>query len=596
MRRGAAEASYKDLAASGAADKVLDNLITGALFTQTVSKEPSGLDQSYLAEQIKKDQAFKDDKGKFDPAKWNQWIDEAKKQRFDWNAQYDQVADSLRRQLFMKQITASARILDADVKKQFEEDTTKLKVKYISVDPKVVPTEDQIKKHYEDNKSRYDLPEQRVASFVAVPLTAPKPALATELVDRARKGEDFAELAKKHSEGFNKDSGGDLDWQAPSLTEPAYREPLFKLAVNEVSDAVEGPSGFYIYKVEQERTNEVTKQREVKAREIQLHPKLDDAEKAKRTEQAESFAAKAREAKDINAAAAAAKMDVKTTNKFSVESVAIDNVAADDARAFRSALAKLGKGEISEVVKAPRNLYVCAITEVVPAVPQPLDAVREKVTADTVSELQRSPEHMDKIAKLAQDIQAKAHSLRDIQTMFPDLKAEISETKEFSVKDFDYSSGLFWNPRDIYQAVGKGAPGAFAGPIRDMIGRVYFIELSAKTAPDEKAWKEQFPKDEKEIRKNLLMAKENERLEDYLKDLRESAGAKTPIQTNAQAISEILGLNEKDDKSAAGSESADKAGQPAEAAVPEVALPAGTPTEKPAPAAPAPAPTAPKAQ
>ncbi|MBI5095943.1 MAG: peptidyl-prolyl cis-trans isomerase [Candidatus Hydrogenedentes bacterium] len=607
MRRGDAEIGYKELAATGAADRVLENLITGILFSQTVSQQPIELDRHFLEEQLRKDESFKDDKGKFDVAKWNQWIDEAKTQGIDWNIQYAQIADTLQRQLFMKQVTASARILDADVKKQFEEDNTKLKVKYINVDPKVEATDDQVKAHYEANKSKYDIPEQRIATFAAIPLTPPRPAIVNELVERARKGEDFAELAKKYSEGPNKDSGGDLDWVSQTLTEPPYREPLFKLGVNEISDAIEGPGGYYIYKVEQERTNEQTNLRDVKAREIQLHPKLDDAEQTKRTQQAEQFAAKARETKDLSVAAAAANLEPKTSGKFSTETLTIENVPAEDARSFRTALAKLGKGEISEVVRAPRNLYVATITEIIPAVPQPLEAVREKVVADTNSEIQRSPEHAEKVAKLAQDIQAKAHSLQDIQTMFPDLKAEINETKEFSTREFDYSSGLFWNPREIYQAVGKGQPGAFAGPIRDMIGRIYFVELSGKTPPDETAWKEQYPKDEKDIRKGLLMAKENQRLDDYLKDLRESAAAKTPIQSNMQVISDVLGLN-KEEADATTTEEATAEKPAAEATTPEVTLPAATGSapapaaeSKPADPAPAstpanPAPEAPKAQ
>jgi parvulin-like peptidyl-prolyl isomerase len=78
---------------------------------------------------------------------------------------------------------------------------------------------------------------------------------AQALLDRIRKGEDFAKLAKENSDDpGSKTKGGDLDFFSKGDMVPQFDEVAFKLSPGQVSDLVETQFGFHIIKVEEKRT------------------------------------------------------------------------------------------------------------------------------------------------------------------------------------------------------------------------------------------------------------------------------------------------------------------------------------------------------
>jgi len=76
------------------------------------------------------------------------------------------------------------------------------------------------------------------------------PALAATLRDRARKGEDFAALAKQYSKDeTSKANGGDLGWVPRGVLDPRLEAVIFELPVNQVSDVVTTQFGYHIAQV-----------------------------------------------------------------------------------------------------------------------------------------------------------------------------------------------------------------------------------------------------------------------------------------------------------------------------------------------------------
>ena len=243
----------------------------------------------------------------------------------------------------------------------------------------VVPTDEEIQAEYDENPDRYRDPDERVVDFIKLSLVPPAPDAAQEALQRARDGDNFAELAKEYSEGPLAESGGDIGWVSIREGDMGLREPLRDLEVGGVSEITTFGRAYYIFKVEEERTNEETEAREVKARQIQFAPELGDVERVALRAQADTFAAATETAEDFAAAAAAAGYEVTTSGAFSVESTEIENVPQGDMFSFRNGFRTVEEGAVSEVIEGVQYLYVGRVNEILVQEVSPLEDVREEV-------------------------------------------------------------------------------------------------------------------------------------------------------------------------------------------------------------------------
>jgi len=74
-------------------------------------------------------------------------------------------------------------------------------------------------------------------------------SLAVNLLHRLKKGEDFFAIAKNYSEGTNAEQGGDMGYVRKGQMIDEIDKALFKLGIGDISDLVETPLGYYIFKV-----------------------------------------------------------------------------------------------------------------------------------------------------------------------------------------------------------------------------------------------------------------------------------------------------------------------------------------------------------
>ena len=100
-------------------------------------------------------------------------------------------------------------------------------------------------------------------------------ALAEDLLNRVRAGEDFAELAIQYSgDPGSAALGGDLGWFRRARMVREFEETAFNLLDGQISDVVESDFGFHIIKVERMRPGERN------ARHILIIPKKTDEDLA----------------------------------------------------------------------------------------------------------------------------------------------------------------------------------------------------------------------------------------------------------------------------------------------------------------------------
>jgi foldase protein PrsA len=113
-------------------------------------------------------------------------------------------------------------------------------------EPQIAPTDDELRKFYEDHSSNYGTPEQIRASHILLETKEEAEAVLAEL----KNGADFAALAKEKSiDPGSKDQGGDLDYFGRGDMNEAFETAAFKLNAGEISGVVESPNGFHIIKV-----------------------------------------------------------------------------------------------------------------------------------------------------------------------------------------------------------------------------------------------------------------------------------------------------------------------------------------------------------
>lgn len=123
------------------------------------------------------------------------------------------------------------------------------------LNPLTVPlTRARVEKYYREHLDRYSAAEIVRARHILVKPQGDGPdaldrarAKAQELLERARGGEDFAELARRYSDDLpTRASGGDLGEFGRGAMLPEIEEVVFRLQPGEVGDLVHTEEGFHI--------------------------------------------------------------------------------------------------------------------------------------------------------------------------------------------------------------------------------------------------------------------------------------------------------------------------------------------------------------
>ncbi len=542
--RAGQDAGAKDLVADGTVDAIMENLIQGALITEKTRTQPIHPDQKYLEERLRKEQIFLNEKGEFDPGAYNQWVQANTRNGRDWDATFASISEGVNQEAYVKLIGAATRIPESEVRRQFYDQNTKFKVKAATVTPKVELSDEQLRAYYDAHLENFMTPEARIAQFVSISMEAPVPSLVQELIDRAKAGEDFAELAKANSQSVDAETGGDLGWitESPALRD--YEKPLFEMQVGEVRGPIESFFGLHIYKVEETRNNDEGA-REVHARQIVIRPELPEDERASREARAAGLVARAVESKlDLAALAATEGLEVKKTDRFDANSQAIEGIHEADVMQFRMEALKLQMGTVSGVISGIRNLYLAEIVEITAPVQRTFEEALEDVKTEAIREHRETPEYQGRVNEYVMKIATQAKSLQDMQTMFPELDVEIKTTDSFGMSDMLFNQGIMMDGRTLLSRIVHKNPGEFIGPIYDLLRVPNFVEVVERTVPEGDTWEQQFATEKEQLRKDLVQMRRAQLQADYMQHMKAQFIKNALVQQDDDLIYQILGLDE----------------------------------------------------
>lgn len=170
--------------------------------------------------------------------------------------------------------------IDAYYKQHQEEFATpeQVALQYVEVNegdlkPDAAPSDQELRKRYEDEKQKFIQPEQRLVSHILI--NVPKnatPAQQKAALAKADKiaaqatPQDFAKLAEADSDDLgSKRQGGDLGWLEKGVANAAFDDAMFKLKKGEISKPVLSDEGYHIIWLRDVRNGQVKPFDEVKS-------------------------------------------------------------------------------------------------------------------------------------------------------------------------------------------------------------------------------------------------------------------------------------------------------------------------------------------
>ncbi len=127
-----------------------------------------------------------------------------------------------------------------------------------SVQPKI--TDANVKKYFESNKTKYSQNEVHAQHVLLK-----EEAEAKEVLEKAKKGDDFEVLAKKYSKDPSAaQNGGDLGFFTRARMVPQFADKAFAMKKGEISEPVKSPFGYHIIKVIDTREGKPVKFEDIK--------------------------------------------------------------------------------------------------------------------------------------------------------------------------------------------------------------------------------------------------------------------------------------------------------------------------------------------
>jgi peptidyl-prolyl cis-trans isomerase D len=342
------------------------------------------------------------------------------------------IRQGLLEEKFRKLVTDGISVSPEELQQEFRYKNEKVKLDYAMIKPedleaKITPDEAEIKAAYERNKSSYQVPEKRVVRYALVDVNQIRQSIqisedqlkvqyqqniqqyqvpnrvhvqhillmtvgktdaevdeikkrAEDVLQQAKKGAKFEDLAKKYTEDpGTKDKGGDLGWIIQGQTVPEFEKTAFSLAPGQISDLVRTQYGFHILKVIEKETAHTKSLDEVKDS-LRAPLMLSEADK-RASSTADQLSAAIRQSNRVSLDDLAKQyhLNMGETRPISATDPLIELGNSKD---VKDEIFRLRVGDLSLPVRTDRGYVVLSVKEVRPEHLGSLDEVREKVISD----------------------------------------------------------------------------------------------------------------------------------------------------------------------------------------------------------------------
>ena len=382
----------------------------------------------------------------------------------------DNVRLSMLQEKFQKLVTDGISAGPAELQEEFVYRNQKVKLDYAFIKPedlqaKITLSDAEISAAYEKNKAKYQVPEKRVVRYAIVDVNHVRQSLqitddqlkaqyqqniqqyqvpnrvhvehillmtvgagktdaeveeirkkAQDILNQAKKGANFEDLAKKYSEDpGTKDKGGDLGWIVQGQTVAEFEKAAFSLPKGSISDLVKTQYGFHILKIIDKESAHTKPFDEVKDS-IRTPLLLSEADK-QAGDIADKLSQAIRQSNKVSLDDLAKQyhLTVGETRPVAMTDPLVELGNSQDVKVSDS-IFRLREGELSLPIHTDRGYLVLSIKQIFPAHQGSLDEVRDKVTADLKQEkasieARTKAEELAKRAKAGEKFDAAAKAL-----------------------------------------------------------------------------------------------------------------------------------------------------------------------------------------
>jgi peptidyl-prolyl cis-trans isomerase D len=404
------------------------------------------------------------------------------------------------------------------------------KVRYVHLNPedytdKVVLSDQEIQEYYDQKMDEGEFTTEKTVEARHILIMVnndseekvweEKKEQILSILEKARSGEDFAELAARYSEDASKEQGGHLGTFGPGSMLKPFEDVAFSMKAGEISDPVRTQYGWHIIKVE--NINEAKNLTLEEAREQIINSLMETRSKALAYDDAQVIYQVSFEGDDLVKAAEKHGVDLKTTDFFTDEGPQDKSIMPGDK--FVELAFSLSEMEISEITELFDGYYIIQLVDSQESRMPNFEEVNEKVKSQWILAKQ------DELAR--QDAESFLERLKSESTM-----GEISEDLGVVVSESDFFSrnqpipNIGYEPEISKAAFDLSQKKKYPEEILKGNNGYYVIAFQDHKEPD----KEEFEKQKENIRRQLMTQKQMKTFEDWITQIRNNS--KISIQDN----------------------------------------------------------------
>jgi len=394
--------------------------------------------------------------------------------------------------------------------------------------PDVKVTDDALKAYYNAHSDAYRVPERIRARHILfrLPPQATKAQVAkarkkAEKVEKmAKAGKDFAELAKKYSEGPTAKKGGDLGFFTRGSMVKPFEKAAFSLKKGEISGLVQTQFGFHIIQVVDKQAARVKSFEEVRG-EIAHAFKLQKARQIALKKADEAYTVLFQKP-DLAAYAKSHGMTVRETEPFARGQRDAKGVVANEAF-FKNAFS-LTKGKISTIIDVKTGYCLMLLKEHTPAGVKKFEDVKGKIEKDVARE-----KALEKARQKAEALIAQLNKTPDLKRLAGKAGLKVQETQAFTLVN-PVDPGLKNALRGAVNMIALATPEkpVLEKPLPISSDGYAVCVLNRIEPPDAK----EVEKTRKALVTRLKKSKEEMAFQSWLKELRK----KTPIEIHQKVL------------------------------------------------------------